>query len=53
MAARKNYLEQRQKEDNREARHLLADQLGIDLESDDKEKIHERRLLGLWLKRST
>lgn len=50
MEARKSYLEERQNEDNREARHILADQLGIDLKSDDQEKIHQRRLLGLWLK---
>ena len=50
MEARKSYLEERQKEDNREARHILADQLGIDMKSDEQEKIHERRLLGLWFK---
>jgi len=46
IAERKGFLEQRKKEDNREARHILADQLGIDMESDDQEKIHERRLLA-------
>lgn len=50
MEARKSYLEERQNEDNREARHILADQLGIDMKSDEQEKIHERRLLGLWFK---
>jgi len=50
LQARKSYLEERQNEDNREARHILADQLGIDMKSDEQEKIHERRLLGLWFK---
>jgi len=46
LKARKTYLEERQNEDNREARHLLADQLGIDMNSDEQDKIHERRLLA-------
>lgn len=46
VEARKSYLEERQNEDNRQARHLLADQLGIDMKSDEQEKIHERRLLA-------
>ena len=50
LEARKLYLEERQKEDNREARHILADQLGVDMISNEQEKIHERRLLGLWFK---
>jgi hypothetical protein len=43
---RKDFLEQRQKEDNREARHLLADQLGIDVDAEDQSTVHERRLLA-------
>lgn len=46
LEARKQYLEARQKEDNREARHILADQLGVDMISNDRDKIHERRLLA-------
>lgn len=46
IQSRKAYLEVRKKEDNRQARHLLADQLGIDSQALDRPSVHERRLLA-------